>query len=244
MNKRLAKLTVISIVSIFIFAQAVNADVLEMKNGKVLNGQYMGGTQSSVRFSVKGKMKVVATKDIVALTFTGKASSAKGTGATNGVSSSGVVPAGTLLLVRTAEEIGTHNKKPGQNFTVKLDSKLMAGSKVVAPSGTILRGKVLKSAKGGIGSRKAVLELTLTGIMINGQLRPIKTSVLKGEGPKGGLGRKIVKGAIAGAIVDGDKGADRGARAGAAIGVLGGGRHAGMPSGTLIEFTLAEAVNL
>jgi len=235
-------------VSIFFIMQA-QADVLELKNGSVLNGQYKGGSQSNVRFSVNGQMKVISAKDIVALTFTGMAEANKMAPAPEkaaqpATSSSAAVPMGTLLLVRTAEEIGTHNKKVGQTFTAKLESKLMAGSQVFAPAGTIVRGKVLKSERGGIGAKKAILELTLTGIMINGEIKPIATSVLTGEGSGGGLGRKILKGAAAGAILDGSDGADSGARAGAAIGVIGGGRHAGMSGGTLIEFTLVSPLTL
>ena len=80
--------------------------------------------------------------------------------------------------------------------------------------------------------------------MIDGQLRTIKSSTLTGEGESGGLGRKILKGAAVGALADGSSGADTGARVGAGIGILGGGKHAGLKSGSLIEFTLAEALSL
>ena len=114
----------------------------------------------------------------------------------------------------------------------------------MAPAGAEVYGKVLKSEKGGIGARKAVLGLTLTGIKINGQIKDIKTSVLTGEGESGGLGRKILKGAAVGALADGRSGADTGARVGAGIGILAGGRHAGLQSGSLIEFSLTRAFDL
>jgi hypothetical protein len=152
-----------------------------------------------------------------------------------------MVPAGTNLLVRTTEEIGTHNKKEGARFTAKLEANLMAGDVIVAPAGSTVYGRVLKSERGGIGARKAVLELTLTEIMIDGRLYPIKTSIMTGQGESGGLGKKIVKGAAVGALADGSKGANTGARVGAGIGVLQGGKHAGLQNGSLIDFTLLEA---
>jgi hypothetical protein len=150
------------------------------------------------------------------------------------------VPAGTTLLIRTAEEIGTHNKSAGQRFTGTLEGNLMAGDVVVAPAGAAVYGRVIKAEKGGIGARKPVLELTLTEIMINGQLKPIKTSILSGEGPSGGAGKKILKGAAVGALVDGNSGAETGAKVGAGIAILGGGKHAGIQSGSLVDFTLEQ----
>ena len=75
-------------------------------------------------------------------------------------------------------------------------------------------------------------------------MRPIKTSVLKGEGQSGGIGRKIIKGAAVGALADGNTGADTGARVGASIGILGGGRHAGIQSGSVLEFVLTEPLKI
>ena len=155
-----------------------------------------------------------------------------------------IVPAGTVLLVRTTEEIGTHNKTAGARFTAALEADLVAGDSVVAPAGSTVYGKVLKSEKGGIGPRKAILELTLTEIKINGRLYPIKSSVLTGRGESGGLGKKIVKGAAIGALADGSSGADTGAKVGAGIGILQGGKHAGINRGTLIEFSLLEPFHL
>lgn len=45
------------------------ADVLELRSGELLNGKYMGGSQTSIRFEVAGSLRVVATSEILALTF-------------------------------------------------------------------------------------------------------------------------------------------------------------------------------
>lgn len=232
---------------------AVNSDVLELKDGSVLDGQYKGGTQGTLRFQTGGQLKVFPVKDVMALSFTGESTSSTQPAVvkpapveSSAASSKGskIVPAGTALLVRTSEEIGTHNMSEGDRFSAKLESKLMAGSVMVAPAGATVYGRVLKSRKGGIGARKAILELTLNQIKIDGQIKSITTSVLKGEGQSGGLGRKILKGAAVGGLADGSAGADSGARIGAGVGILGGGKHAGIKSGTLVEFFLREALSL
>src|SRR5262245_29107077 len=46
------------------------ADTLELKDGRVLQGKYLGGTQAVLRFEVDGEVQTFPTHDIVALTFT------------------------------------------------------------------------------------------------------------------------------------------------------------------------------
>src|SRR6266481_5729590 len=48
------------------------ADTLELKDGRVLRGKYLGGTQAVLRFEVNGEVQTFSTADIVALTFTGR----------------------------------------------------------------------------------------------------------------------------------------------------------------------------
>ena len=50
------------------------ADTLELKDGRVLQGKYLGGTQAVMRFEVNGQVQTFSTNDIVALTFTGRGS--------------------------------------------------------------------------------------------------------------------------------------------------------------------------
>src|SRR5215469_13101674 len=52
------------------------ADTLELKDGRVLQGKYLGGTQAVLRFEVNGEVQTFPTHDIVALTFTRNSGSA------------------------------------------------------------------------------------------------------------------------------------------------------------------------
>src|SRR5712671_1056300 len=54
------------------FVGAAGADTLELKDGRVLRGKYLGGTQAVLRFEVNGEVQAFNTVDIVALTFTGR----------------------------------------------------------------------------------------------------------------------------------------------------------------------------
>src|SRR5260370_22654167 len=48
----------------------------ELKDGRVLKGKYLGGTQAVLRFEINGEVQTFSTTDIVALTFTGGFASA------------------------------------------------------------------------------------------------------------------------------------------------------------------------
>ena len=52
------------------FMGVAAADTLELKDGSVVQGRFLGGTQALVRFSVNGQVQTYNVTEIVALTFT------------------------------------------------------------------------------------------------------------------------------------------------------------------------------
>ena len=225
-------------------AMPVHSDVLELKDGTVLDGMYMGGSQSSMRFRVKDDIQVVPIGKILALTITGRT----GANASSTVDSTPQakavgLPVGTRLLVKIMEPVDTRNNKAGSRFTATLEGKLMAGGQEIVPAGAKVYGQVVTAKRGGIGARQPVLELKLIEISINGELRPIVTGLLSGTGEGGGAGGKVLKGAAIGGLASGSSGAEDGAKLGLAVSILGGGKHAGIKTGTLLEFHLTAPLN-
>ena len=51
-------------------AGTASADTLELKDGRLLQGRFLGGTQAVLRFEWSGEVKTFSVNDIVALTFT------------------------------------------------------------------------------------------------------------------------------------------------------------------------------
>lgn len=54
-----------------LIATCAVADTLEMKDGRIFEGRYLGGTQAVIRFEVNGDVQTFNTVDAVAVTFTG-----------------------------------------------------------------------------------------------------------------------------------------------------------------------------
>src|SRR6266699_5072293 len=67
--KRVNRFLAAALLGLF-FVSVAAADTLELKDGKVLKGKYLGGTQAVLRFELNGEVQTFNTSDIVALTFT------------------------------------------------------------------------------------------------------------------------------------------------------------------------------
>ena len=57
-------------------AAPISSDVLETRDGRLLEGTYLGGTQRALRFEAENGIEVFLTEEVLALTFTGSASRA------------------------------------------------------------------------------------------------------------------------------------------------------------------------
>src|SRR5260221_172878 len=53
-----------------LFVAIAAADTLELRDGRVLQGRYLGGTQAVLRFEINGNVEAFSVNDVVALTFT------------------------------------------------------------------------------------------------------------------------------------------------------------------------------
>jgi hypothetical protein len=68
-----ARAIVAVVLGLFIAGTAAG-DTLELKDGRVLQGRYLGGTQAVLRFEINGEVQTFNVSDAVALTFTGSSS--------------------------------------------------------------------------------------------------------------------------------------------------------------------------
>jgi hypothetical protein len=245
-------------VIVLIWGTAGSADILELKNGTVLVGKYVGGTAGTLRFDAGKGMQVISTSQIIALTFTSAAGAAQPPAAaatpvpTTTVAPPVAVqtrtitlPTGTMLLVRMMDSISSKNRV-GSTFTTKLEYDLVVGDAVGLKGGTKMYGKVKSSTQARRAVGRSTLDIRLTQMIINGQPLPFATTGYKAAGEKSI--KKAARGALAGAaiggIADGSDGARKGAAIGATVGALRKGQTVTIPPGTLLEFNLAQPLKL
>jgi hypothetical protein len=234
------------------------SDVLELKDGSVLDGSYRGGTAATLRFETTDGVQVIPTAEILALTFTGKTATAASSpplvaapiapARTTTVSdvSEVTVPAGTVFNIRTSQVLTSDRAKARDKFTGRLEANLVVGDVVVAPRNTQIYGTVVSASQARRIRGQSTLAITLTEIQINGVMHKIVTDTMGQTGERAGkdIVRGAATGAAIGAVADGSSGAQDGAGWGAVAGGLKRGQSIYIPTNTLLQFNTTAAFQL
>ena len=266
--KRMGRIIAAVVLALF-FAGAAAADTLELKDGRVLQGRYLGGTQAVLRFETNGEVQTFNVTEIVALTFTGSSSATAtapaapaASAATLGstaprATSSGdtiTIPAGEPLLVRMIDSVDSKKNNVGDIFHASLETDLNVNNVLIARKGTDVYGRLAEAKEAGHVSGSSELQLELSRIVIDGRDYPVVSSdyTLKGKGRGSDTAKKVGGGAIAGAIIGAIAGGGKGAAIGAGVGSAAGagvqvftrGQQVNVPSETLLEFRLQQPVTV
>lgn len=248
----------------FSFAATAHADTLELKDGSIVHGKFVGGSEFNVRFMVSGVVKYYSTKDILTLTFDSSSTTQPAPQAAPvnpqpaavapTQSSSITVPAGTTISIRMIDSVDSATNQVGDQFHASLESDLMVNNLVIAPKGSDVYGKLEQVQSAGSIKGQSQLQLGLTGIRINGAIVPIATGDYEVAGASRGkqsaerIGGVAALGAVIGAIAGGGKGAAIGAGAGAGVGtavqVATKGQQVRVPSETVLDFRLQTAFSV
>jgi hypothetical protein len=263
---------ILAVVGLGIFFTAVAAaDTLELKDGRVLHGKFLGGTQAVLRFDVNGEVQTFNVNDIVAVTFTGDNANSGNFDQTPPVSHSGnnhstespryarsgstvTIPAGQPLLVRMIDGVDSSKSHVGDLFHASLETDLTLDNVVVARKGADVYGRLANAKEAGHMAGSSELQLELTRLVIDGKDYPVVSSdyTLKGKGRGSNTAKKVGGGAVAGAIIGAIAGGGEGAAIGAGVGSAAGagvqvftrGEQVKVPSETVLEFRLQQPVTV
>lgn len=181
------------------------ADTLELKNGSVIKGTFIGGSEAQLSFRVGSTVQHYAVADITSLKFDSDSSrSAVDSGFANrpepnyapaepkhvqpaptpvrstpaAPATSGdriSVPTGTRLTIRTIDAIDSDRNHVGDKFAATLDQPLYVNEVLVVPKGADIYGRLEEAKEAGHLAGKAQLRLSLTGIVVNGQTYGLST---------------------------------------------------------------------
>jgi len=164
------------------------------------------------------------------------------------------VPAGRVLTIRLADELGSKVSQPGQTFGGTLAKAIEVNGEVAIPAGARVEGEVVDAKPLGRFAGGAQLQLKLDSVRVNGQQMPVQTAVfsqtLKGKGKRTGamVGGGAGLGALIGGLAGGGKGAAIGAVAGAGAGTAGtaltGNKEIVLPAESAVAFALKEPLKI
>ena len=250
------KVTLVLSYIILMAISAVFADTIVLKNGLTLKGKFKGGTEKSIKFETSGAVQEIAVSEVKSITFSAEAqplpsTTGQGTatalppvqGATTALPPTGSVteiPAGTKIMIKTTQPIGTAQHRTGSIVEAALELDLVVNGTTVAPKGSKVYGTVVESVGGRrIGLQRIVVKFD--HLVINGKKVAISTDEVGAEGGRGSAAKMVGAGALFGAA-GGDAG--KGAAIGAGVALLAGGKHIQIPAGSKVELTIKSPVKL
>ncbi|MBI1749057.1 MAG: hypothetical protein HY234_11860 [Acidobacteria bacterium] len=260
MNRHFLRILWVSLAAILLVSPAAWADTLELRNGRVIQGRYLGGSQNNIRFQVNGQVEYYPISDVLTLTFGPVAQTpapggryggrTPGATAPAAQSNSVTVPAGMRITVRMIDGVDSETNKPGDTFRASLDTDIVVDGVLAVPRSSDVRGRLVEVKEAGRIAGRSELRLELTDIMVNGQWQPVSTGDYDVTGKSRGadsakkIGAGAAIGAVVGAIAGGGKGAaigaGVGAGAGTAIQIFTKGDQVRVPSETTLEFALEK----
>jgi hypothetical protein len=165
-----------------------------------------------------------------------------------------VVPSGTVLTVRTSQDLSSKTSQAGQIFLATLAQPITVQGRPALPQGATVNGKVVNAKAKGKVKGQGELTLALTSISLRDHVYPIETHVQiatvsgKGKRTAATTGGGAAGGALIGGLAGGGKGAGIGALVGAGAGFIGGAvtgnKQIEIPAESALRFTLSSPLTL
>lgn len=244
----------------------LSADTLVLRDGRTVDGTFISGNRTSIRFTPRGstsKLYRVTTVDQVifgsgAQQNAGSRAPSQPYGASRArvderVNYRYTVPAGTVVTVRMIDEIDSNETDVNRAYRASLDDHIVVDGRTIAPRGADATVKVVRVDQSGTISGREEVAVVLAEVMSGGQRYVIDSTPAELSAKSRSqesvkvIGGTAVVGAIIGAIAGGGKGAAIGAASGAGAGAAVQairGQRVKIPSETRLDFTLAQPLRI
>jgi YMGG-like Gly-zipper len=228
------------------FSAFALGDSLELKNGSLIKGKYVGGDANTVSFEVGSTVQKYNVADIQTLTFEASTRSVAAAPSAPKLaprppaavrltpdpesadlsttqprsSRTLTVPAGTEINVRMIDSVDSETNRIGDRFQASLEEPLVVDGVTVAPKNANIYGRLSEAKEAGRVAGSSQLKLELTGIVLNGETVPLLTGEyeLTGKGRGSNTAKKAAGGAAIGAVIGAIAGGGKGAAIGAGVG--------------------------
>jgi hypothetical protein len=220
-------------------ASSLLADTLELANGEVHEGSFVGSSNGIIMFDTGAGIEAFPQDQVVGLYFSDGVATAESLieADTGGQIT---LPAGTRLVIRTTETIDSSRHNAGHRFRGQLEGALVVDGVTVVARGTFVHGRLTQANQAGRVAGSSELAAVFTDVMVNDQLLPISTGTLAAQtsGEAGRTVRRSARNAALGGLIGGSSGARTGAAVGAGAALLTSGASINIPRGTIVETSL------
>ncbi len=225
------------------------ADTVTLRDGRVFNGTYLGGTSRTIRFRTEGVIKTFRVDEVRDVSFVDNSTNPQSPAYPRAaIRDQYVIPAGTVLRVRTNEAIDSDVAHVGDTFSGTLQGDIIVSNELLAERGSPVKLRIAEVEQAGEFKGRSQLTVDLVELTVQGRNYALTTSQVEERGASQGkktatvVGGGAALGAIIGAIAGGAKGAAIGTVVGGAAGagyqILTKGEKVKVPAETVLEFTM------
>jgi len=237
--------------SVFLLlANSVMADTVFFRDGRTMNGSFVGGDARTIRVAVGDRVETIRVADVDRISF-GDPEQAYAPpvlrtppeepryrpapepqpppppARRDEFGDRGMIPSGTVLSIRMVDSVDSERDSVGQTFKASLDEPVFdPGGRTLVPRGADVVVKLVDDVQSGKIEGRTVLTLDIVSLRVNGRDVNVDTTAITEQSSsrtaRSGkvIGGTAALGAIIGAIAGGGKGAAIGAGAGAGAGTV------------------------
>ena len=219
----------------------LHADTLELANGTLLEGEFVGSSNGIIMFNTGGSIEAFPESEVVGVFFSDGVATAEKYAQKKSLT----LPAGTRLVIRTSDVVDSRHGA-GHRFRGQLEGALVINRVTVAPRGSYVHGRIIQASQARRMTGSSELAIEFTDIMIDNQLFPISTGSI-GAQTTSEAGRTVgrtARAAAIGGLMGGSSGARTGARVGVGASILTSGASINIPAGTILETTLSAPLKV
>ena len=223
-------------------AGPILADSLELADGTVLEGDFVGASNGIIMFDTGEGIEAFPESEVVGLFLSEGVETMQQAANASTVT----VASGTRMVLRMVEDIDTSRHSAGHRFRAQLEGALVVDGVTAVPRGTFVHGRIVDASQSRRVAGSSGLAIDFTDLMVNDELIPIRTSGLQAQ-TQNEAGRTVgrtARAAAIGGLVGGSSGARTGARVGAGASILTSGQSINVPRGTILEVNLADPVSI
>ena len=235
----------------------VFADTLELADGTLLEGDFVGSSNGIVMFNTGDGIEAFPEAEVAGIflsqgveTRQAEApppppaqaqATAPAPRATNVT-----IPSGTRLVLRTADAIDSRRHQAGHRFRAQLESAIVIDGITAVPRGAFVHGRIAQASQGGRAVGSSSMAIEFTDLMIDDQLFEIATEGMQAKtgNEAGRTAGRTARSAVIGGLIGGRSGAKTGAAVGVGASILTSGASINVPAGTILETRLRVPVTV
>jgi hypothetical protein len=136
---------ILSTVFTLAIAGVVSADSLELADGTVLEGDFVGSSNGIIMFDTGEGIEAFPESEVVGVFFSSGVETMQQAPNASVVT----VPAGTRLVIRTTETIDTRQHSAGHRFRGQLEGAIVVDGVQAIPRGTFVHGRIAQARQSG-----------------------------------------------------------------------------------------------